>query len=150
MKKRIALLVLMAMLVVFAAACTPRETPPAQDPQPQTPPQQEAKYKDGEYEAELEPDERGWKPVVEVTVEGGKITEVAFDEVNEEGVKKSENEEYLERWGTAVNIDASKVYPQYQDELIEKQDVEEVEVITGATSTHEKFQEVVKKALDKQ
>ena len=149
MKKRIVVLVLIAVLVVFAAACTQKETPPAQDPQPQTPPQ-EARYDDGEYEAELDPDERGWKAVVELTVEGGKITEVAFDEVNEEGVRKSENEEYLERWSTAANIDASKVYTQYQDELIDKQNIIEVEAITGATSTHQKFQDVVKKALDKQ
>ncbi len=154
MKRRIVLFILIAVLVVFGAACRqqppPEQTPPpGQTPPPEQPQDPQGKYEDGTHEAELEPDERGWKAVVEVTVEGGKITAAAFDEVNEEGAKKSEDEEYLERWGTAANIDASEVYPKYEEDLIETQDVEEVEVITGATSTHEKFQDVVKKALGK-
>lgn len=135
MKNKFVLLVLIAMLVVFAAACQPKET------------SDQGQYKDGKYEAELDPDERGWKAIVDLTVDGGKITEVTFDEVNAEGVRKSENEEYLERWGTAANIDASKVYGEYEEALIDTQDVEKVEVITGATQSHEKFQKVVTKAL---
>ncbi len=151
MKRKIVLFILIAVLIVFAAACQPEPAPqPApQEPAPQEPAPEEpqGEYEDGTHEAELEPDERGWKAVVELTVEGGNITEVAFDEVNEEDARKSEDEDYLERWGTAANIDASEVYPKYEADLIESQNVEEVEVITGATSTHEKFQEVVKKAL---
>lgn len=148
MKNKLALLLLILILAIFSVACQTEEAPaPAPTPPPQEEPKEEGKYKDGDYNAELDPDERGWKAVVDLTVEGGKITEVNFDEINAENVKKSENEDYLKRWGEAAKIDASKVYGQYEEDLIETQDVEEVEVITGATSSHEKFQNVVKKAL---
>ncbi len=48
----------------------------------------EVKYEDGNFTAESEADERGWKSVIEIEVEDGKIVEVDYDEINEEGQKK--------------------------------------------------------------
>ncbi|MGI5895104.1 MAG: FMN-binding protein, partial [Candidatus Merdivicinus sp.] len=52
---------------------------------------------DGEYEASGEADSNGFVPTVKMTVSGGKITAVSWDEVNAEGQSKSvmsENGEY--------------------------------------------------------
>lgn len=144
------ILTLIVLLVVAAAltGCRPEETP-APTPPPQTPPagEEEARYEDGTYDAELEPDQRGWKSTVEVTVANGEITEVNYDEVDEDGNLKSEDEEYNERWREASGIAAPEAYEDLEAQLIATQDIEEVEVVTGATSSTNSFKEVVAKAL---
>jgi len=106
------------------------------------------KYKDGEYEAELDPDERGWRSVVKIEVENNEITNVDYDEFDENDKKKSEDEEYNKTWKSASDIDATEAYPQLEEELIKTQDVDQIETITGATGSTENFKEVVSKALE--
>ena len=104
-------------------------------------------YKDGQYKAELEPDEHQWKSIVELQVQDGKITDVYYDELDEKDNKKSEDEEYNEQWENASNISAQKAYPQLEKSLIESQDIENVDTVTGATDATRDFKEVVTKAL---
>lgn len=149
-KSKLLVLFLVALLVIFATVgCRPEETPdptppPAQDPAPEN----GMTYEDGSYTGESEVDDRGWKGVVEIVVEDGNITEVNFDELDEEGGRKSENEDYNQRWKEQSDISADEAYPAYEDALIETQDIDEVDVITGATSTFGKFVKAVENALE--
>ena len=54
--------------------------------------------KDGTYEVEADEFSNGYKGIAQLTIQGGKITEVLIDSINEEGKKKSElskNGEYV-------------------------------------------------------
>lgn len=108
----------------------------------------EAKYEDGTYTAEGEPDERGWKGLVEVVVEGGKITSVNYDEVSEDNELKSEDEEYAASMKGASGISPAEAYEQLENALISRQDVDEIDLVSGATASSELFKTLVKEALD--
>lgn len=107
-----------------------------------------ATYKDGTYQAE-EPefDDHGWKGQIQIKVEGGKITEVNYDEVNEEGKKKSEDTEYHENFKNQKNVDLLDAYDTLEKGLVEKQNPDAVDTYTGATGTTEKFKTLAKEAL---
>lgn len=109
----------------------------------------DAKYEDGTYEAEGEPDERGWRGVVQVVVEDGKITSVDYDEVNETNELKSEDEEYASTMEGASGITPAEAYEQLENGLISRQDVDQVDAVSGATSSSEQFKSLVEEALNK-
>ena len=152
-KSKLLVLLLIAFLVTFAAiGCRPQETPPpaVETPTPdEETPDDEMTLEDGTYTGESEVDQRGWKGVVEITVADGRITEVNFDELNEEGNRKSEQEEYNQNWEAQAGISAQEAYPGYANALIETQDIDEVDVITGATSTFGKFVKAVEDAFER-
>lgn len=107
----------------------------------------EEKFPDGNHKAELDPDERGWKSRIEITVEDGKITEVDYDEVNEEGKRKSEDEDYGKSMEDASGISPAEAYKRLEESLVSTQSIDEVESVTGATGSYEAFKEVAEKAL---
>lgn len=105
-------------------------------------------YKDGTYQAEeADFDDHGWKGQIEIKVEGGKITEVNYDEVNQEGKKKSEDTEYQENFKQQKNVDLTDVYETLEKGLVEKQDPNAVDTYTGATGTTQKFKTLANEAL---
>lgn len=97
--------------------------------------------KDGTYKAEaIGFDEHGWKPFLELTYKDGKITDVKFDYTSEsDGHLKTSDKEYIKKMhattGTSPDIYTVKL-PQA---LIEKQNVAEVDGVTGATHSTEDF-----------
>ena len=109
--------------------------------------------KDGEYSAESDPDEWGGKAVVHLTVEDGKITTCTMENLDNQGHEK--DEEYGKENGKITNpglykiaqnaVENSKKYP---EELLATQDMEQVEVISGATVTHDNFKNAVHKILE--
>ncbi len=110
-------------------------------------------YKDGNYTGESGPDEWGGKIVVRLTVEGGKITKCEQDNLNSEGQEK--NEEYGKTDGKITNPGLYKIAQgavefakEYPNKLVETQDIEEVESISGATVSHKSFTEAVDNALE--
>jgi major membrane immunogen (membrane-anchored lipoprotein) len=141
---------LIALGVIGCSLLQPQESPaptPEQQPEQQI---QGGQYEDGTYTGETETDERGWRGVVEIVVEDGEITEVDYDEFDDGDNPKSGDEEYNERWEEQAGISAEEAYPEYEEALIETQNIEEVDAISGATATHEKFTEAVRNALEQQ
>lgn len=105
-------------------------------------------YKDGTYTAEESDfDDHGWKGQIEIKVEGGKITEVNYDEVNQEGNKKSEDTGYIDNFKQQKNINLPDVYDTLEKGLVEKQNPDAVDTYTGATGTTQKFKTLAKEAL---
>ncbi|KAB3525833.1 FMN-binding protein [Alkaliphilus serpentinus] len=158
MKKFKLFYIVIAVFLTLALAITGCQQETEPDPQPDPPvedpvedPQdedEEGKLKDGEYSVELDPDERGWRGILTMVVEGGEITEATFDELNEDDESKLQDEDYIKRWEEASNVDALAAIEDYQEELIETQNPEEINVVSGATSSHTKFVELAKKALE--
>lgn len=96
--------------------------------------------KDGTYVGTSSSDERGNYGVVTVTVKSGKISDVAFDEINsaDDQPKTAENYTY------EAAIAAIKSLPA---KLKETKDVTKVDNVTGATGTTNKFKEGANSAL---
>ncbi len=114
---------------------------PERMPEPVVPPREttdQKEWKDGTYSAKTELDNYGFYGEIELVIEDGKITEVNYDEKDQEGNPKGE--EYPYPLGPESEDD-------YEERLLETQDPEKVDVITGATETWERFKETAEEAL---
>ncbi|NLL31255.1 MAG: FMN-binding protein [Clostridiales bacterium] len=107
----------------------------------------EAALKDGTYTAELEADERGYVASIEIEVKDGKIASVKYDE-GKDGESKLDNEEYNTKMKDKSGSSPKEAYPALEAALIEKQDVQAVDTVTGATSTSDSFRTLAEKALE--
>lgn len=85
--------------------------------------------------------ETGWKEALDIVVADGKITDATWESVNEDGDNKIEDDGYQEAMTNAVDLGPQDFIPAMEDDLVATQDASEVEVITGATHTVEKFKE---------
>lgn len=85
--------------------------------------------------------ETGWKEALDIVVADGKITDATWESVNEDGDNKIEDDGYQEAMTNAVDLGPQDFIPAMEDDLVATQDASEVEVITGATGTVEKFKE---------
>ncbi|WP_062353695.1 extracellular electron transfer flavoprotein PplA [Bacillus kwashiorkori] len=94
--------------------------------------------KDGVYKlTEKNLDANGWKTYLNITVEGGKITQVDYNNLNAEGKLKTDDEGYQKAMSEKVNIGPKEYIPRLSEALVEKQDPLAISVISGAThSTH--------------
>lgn len=95
-------------------------------------------WKDGTYKAESGFDERGWKFVHEITIEGGKITASTADYEDKDGNLKSENAEYNATMKEKSGVSSAESTDKLDEELLEAQSAD-VEVVSGATNTSENF-----------
>ena len=109
----------------------------------------EGGLQDGTYTLiEKNLDENGWKTDFSITVEDGKITESNYENINEAGNKKSEDEAYQERMAEVAGVGPVEYFPQLNEQLVETQDPSEVEIVTGATHSTESFKEYAQKLVD--
>lgn len=96
--------------------------------------------KDGTYVGTSGTDERGSYGVVTITVKSGKISDVAFDEINGSSGQPKTAENYTyEAAITAIGSLPAK--------LKETKDVAKVNAVTGATGTTDKFKAAANSAL---
>jgi major membrane immunogen (membrane-anchored lipoprotein) len=108
-------------------------------------------YKDGTYTAKSGTDELGGVGIITLTIENGKITKADFKGIQVTGQPKDAgygktigniNQEYYNKAQKAV-----KGATAYAPSLVETQDVDKVDAVSGATVSHGQFTEAVKKAL---
>jgi major membrane immunogen (membrane-anchored lipoprotein) len=102
----------------------------------------------GTYTAEGELDDHGWKPVLEVTFEDGDITEVMYDEFDEEENSKRADEDYNARLEEESDVTVEDAFSQLESRLLEEQSVESVDVVSGATSSSNKFIELANDIME--
>ena len=121
--------------------------PPMPDmPPPVTPPRETTetpetmRWKDGTYTARTETDDHGYYGEIELVITDGKIEEVRYDEKDQAGNPKGPEYPYPQ---------GPESEDKFEERLLETQDPEKVEVITGATQTWERFKETAKEALQK-
>lgn len=116
--------------------------PPAPTPAP-IPPMKEpmaTKWKDGTYTAKTEQDEHGYYGEIQIMINNGKIMKVDYAEKDRNDQPKGADYPYPQ---------GPESERKYEKQLLETQDVEKVELITGATQTWEKFKKTATDALDK-
>lgn len=104
---------------------------------------------DGSYRIEeLNFGETGWKEALEITVAEGEITDANWESVNEDGLNKIEDDNYQETMIGTDGVGPQDFIPGLEDALVEAQDPADVEVISGATGTSEKFQDYAQQLVD--
>lgn len=109
----------------------------------------EGGLEDGSYRIEdANFDDTGWKEALDIVVADGEVTDATWESVNEEGVNKIEDEGYQEAMTNAVDLGPQDFIPALENDLVDTQDPSEVEVITGATHTAEKFKDYAGQLMD--
>lgn len=96
-------------------------------------------WKDGTYSASSDFDERGWKVVQTITIKDGKITESTFGYEDKDGKKKADNEEYNKSMKEKSGVSSKEATEKLNAELVETQNLDDVEVVTGATHSSQNF-----------
>ncbi|MHA7880017.1 MAG: cytochrome b5 domain-containing protein [Saccharospirillum sp.] len=109
-------------------------------------------YQDGSYYAESEPDSRGWRGLVEITVVDGRIAAVYYDEIqrDKEGAfatRKSDDLNYADRWRRVSQVSHLSAFGGYENLLILTGSIDAVDALTGATSAYGSFDQLVREAL---
>lgn len=102
--------------------------------------------KDGKYSQKSEADERGYVASIEIEVKDGKIATVKYDEANDKGSKLADAE-YNTNMKAKSGTNPETAFPALEKALVEKQNVADVDAITGATHTTENFKTLAEKAL---
>lgn len=107
-------------------------------------------YFDGKYEARSFKDSHGAYAQVSLVLDNDDIVQVDYVTVMADGKIKDE------RYGQGLDKEmyeaaqvAVKAMPIYKQTLIETQDIDEVDAISGATTSNKQFKDAVKKALRK-
>lgn len=90
----------------------------------------------------------GWKESLEIVVDGGEITDATYTSLDEEGNDKLEDEGYQETMSGVTGVGPQDFIPELEDSLVDTQNPADVEVVTGATSTSEKFKDYAQQLVD--
>lgn len=131
MKKILAGLTLSSALLLAACGSDDAADTPA-----------EGGLQDGTYSLEeLNFGETGWKESLEIIVADGEITDASFSSLDEMGNSKIDSDEYQEAMSNVVEVGPQEFIPTLEESLVDVQNPADVEVVTGATSTSEKFKD---------
>lgn len=133
MKKILVILAAMLLVVGFLGGCTAKSA---------------GLYKNGVYQGKSEPDTRGNYSEIKITVKGGKIIEADFKGYLKDGTVKDENYGKTageEKYKTAQTAVAGA--KTYGPKLVEVQEIEKVDAVSGATASYAQFKDAAGKAL---
>jgi len=109
-----------------------------------------SELKDGTYHAEYDrEDVRNWIAFVDVTVEDGKIAKVYYDYTNDAKEMRTESQGYVDGFKAANGYTPREGFDKLGNQLIETQDVEKVDVVSGATHSSRNFNELAAAAIEK-
>lgn len=105
--------------------------------------------KPGTYRVEFnEPDERGWKAFFSMEVNSvEEIAQANFDYISATGTLKTQDEAYNARMKAVNGLGPSEYCPRFAKNLLIYQDPEQVDGITGATSSYHDFKEFARTAF---
>lgn len=104
---------------------------------------------DGTYTAEdLKYDAHGWKASVTITVSSGRISDANFEYTAEDGTTKGGNTAYGEKMASSVGITPDEYIAQYTQKLVDTQDPDKIDAISGATTSHKDFKTLATAAID--
>ncbi|MCC5894618.1 MAG: FMN-binding protein [Alkalibacterium sp.] len=99
-------------------------------------------FEDGSYElVEANYDENGWKAEFSIDVEDGEIVHSDYNEYNEQGTPKTEDDSYQQAMAEQTGVGPQEYVEQLNTQLVETQDAGQVDTVSGATTSSDKFQE---------
>ncbi|MDL2238441.1 FMN-binding protein [Christensenellaceae bacterium OttesenSCG-928-K19] len=111
--------------------------------------QQAGALKDGYYTAEAaEFDDYGWKEYVTIFVSENRIITVEYDAKNASGFIKSWDMDYMREMNAVDGTYPNEYTREYADGLVNRQDPEAVDMITGATHSYHSYQQLAHAAIE--
>lgn len=102
--------------------------------------------KDGIYKGTSPADDYGYRHEVTFEMKGGKMISVDYDEIHTDGHAKQHDEAYgkeMLQSGTTPAI----AYPSYESQLLKKQDLSQIDAVTGASYSQYRFKLAVLYAI---
>jgi len=102
----------------------------------------------GIYTGKSPQDAFGFHHIVKLEIKDEKIINVEYDEINEAGLSKKSNKDYAKQMKKSGTTPA-KAYEKMEKQLVEKQNFQDVDAVTGATYSLYRFQYAVAIALMK-
>ncbi|WP_430815527.1 FMN-binding protein [Carboxylicivirga sp. RSCT41] len=103
---------------------------------------------DGTYTGESPYDAFDYKHIVKLTIKDGKITAIDYNEVHKNGIGKEENEQYNIEM-SASGAMPSDAYPKMEKQLLAVQNMLQVDAVSGATYSLNRFRYAMLVALMK-
>jgi len=96
--------------------------------------------------SEADFDAHGYKAEISVTYEEGKIVKVLYNDTNKDGAKKREDAKYNEAFKKTSGLSADEASAALEQQLIDKQNAADIEVVSGATDTSKRFKILAEEA----
>lgn len=90
-------------------------------------------------EVEGQQDQYGWFPHMRLTFDGDTLTEVYFDYIDDNGAKKSDDEEYNSTMKEKTGVSGKEAMEMLRQNLIGVQNPMAVDIVAGATQTSTEF-----------
>ncbi|MDX9873007.1 MAG: FMN-binding protein [Clostridia bacterium] len=141
--------VLLLVCIIAVGAAVVFYYPRLHEPEPAVEETMVSPLKPGTYRVEFsEPDERGWKAFFAMEVNSaGEIAQANFDYISAAGILKTQDQAYNTRMKAANGLGPSEYCPRFAKNLLIYQNPEQVDGITGATSSYHDFKEFAQKAF---
>ncbi|MCI9026004.1 MAG: FMN-binding protein [Dorea sp.] len=95
---------------------------------------------DGYYTAQASEYNFGWKEYVTIMIKGGQIVSVEYNAENASGFIKSWDNAYMQNMLHSNGTYPNEYTRYYAGEFLEKQGKEEIDALSGATSSYDSFQ----------
>lgn len=104
--------------------------------------------KNGYYTAEMADYDYGWKEYVCIFVKNDRIVSIEFNAKDPSGFIKAWDNAYMENMKTVSGTYPNEYTRLYGSRLLESQDIEAVDTVTGATSSGGNFYKLVDAAME--
>ena len=104
--------------------------------------------KNGYCTAEMKEYDYGWKEYVCIFVKNNTIVSIEFNAKNASGFIKAWDNAYMENMKPVSGTYPNEYTRLYGSRLLESQDIEEVDVVSGATSSGGNFYKLVNAAVE--
>ena len=97
---------------------------------------------------ETEYDDHGWKGKLAVTFDGNLISEAEYDEFDRQGNSKADDEDYASRMVPVSGISPAEAFDELEASLVDAQDPEAMDAVTGATQSSDWFIDLAERAVE--
>ncbi len=104
--------------------------------------------KDGYFTAEMSDYSHGWKEFVTIYIKDQQIISVEYNAMNSSGFIKSWDMAYMRTMNAVKHTYPNFYTREYAKQVIEKQSAEEIDAVSGASTSVVSFQQLVQAAID--
>ena len=108
----------------------------------------QTELQDGYYTAQASEFSHGWKEYVTIMVKGGRIVSVEYNAENASGFIKSWDNAYMQNMLHSNGTYPNEYTRYYAGQLLEDQNGEHIDALSGATSSYGSFQKLADAVLD--
>lgn len=130
---RLKIAAVLAATVIIAAGCSNQQEPET--------------MKDGTYTAQMEEYSHGWKEYVTIIVKNGEVVTTEYNAENASGFIKSWDNAYMQNMFHVSGTYPNQYTRYYAGELLDHQNADGIDALSGATSSYGSFQKLAAAAL---